>query len=545
MSTTRQPEGTAKGAHASVFAREATGLVREVSPLNASILGASSGPLGEFVVFSIPFGFGLFAATHEWAFLVASVIAALFSIPILLNYSVLAAAMPRSGGDYVYTSRIVRPDVGFASNFSVAVWQIVGAGAFAALAVTTMLSPAFTILGSLLGSTTLTNWGGDITSSGWVIVLGGLLLVAISVVLIFGTQRALRINTIVWFVGMAAMTLLVFALLFTSHSHFVNAFNDAVGKPTAYRDVIASAHKAGMSFRGSWAMVWPLIGVAMAVFGWYFWSAYIGGEVRQARSFRRELNVMFWPLAITLAYVLAIIAVMSKTFGYEFISSVAYLGFVNPSALTSPVAAGAPVYLTGLAMGSNVLATLFVIGFVAWAWPLITIFLIMPVRSALAWSLDQIFPNAITEVSRRWHTPVRATLLAMAIAIGIVIYSTKSDQVAQIFAVEIMATAIFSQGMTGVTAALFPRRMPELYRAQPIARRHPTLVISGVVAVAFTLFWSAAYIKYSSEFGFKRWLGVLFVAIFVLGFVIYHVMRTVRERRGIPISLAFEEIPPE
>jgi amino acid transporter len=267
--------------------------------------------------------------------------------------------------------------------------------------------------------------------------------------------------------------------------------------------------------------------------------------VRQARSFGRELRVMFWPLAVTLVYVLAIIAVMSKTFGYDFISSVAYLGFANPSALTAPAAAGAPVYLTGLAMGSNVLATLFVIGFVAWAWPLITIFLIMPVRSALAWSLDQIFPNAITEVSRRWHTPVRATLLAMVIAIGIVIYSTKSDQVAQIFAVEIMATAIFSQGMTGLTAALFPRRMPDLYRAQPIARHHPTLVISGVIAVVFTLFWSAAYIKYSSEFGFKTWLGVLFVAIFVVGFVIYHVMRTTRERRGIPISLAFDEIPPE
>src|SRR3954453_15661147 len=102
MSTTAgQPDGSTKGAHTSVFAREATGLVREVSPLNAAVLGASSGPLGEFVVFSIPFGFGLFAATHEWAFLVASLIAALFSIPILLNYSVLAAAMPRSGGDYV------------------------------------------------------------------------------------------------------------------------------------------------------------------------------------------------------------------------------------------------------------------------------------------------------------------------------------------------------------------------------------------------------------------------------------------------------------
>src|ERR1700694_5023421 len=160
MNTGSRVSGTdVKDAYAGsgVFARDATGLVREVSALNAAVLGASSGPIGEFVVFSIPFGLGLFATTGSWVFMVAAVVAALFSIPILLNYAVLTTAMPRSGGDYVFTSRIVRPDIGFASNFSVAVWQIVGAGAFAALAVTTMISPALTIIGTFLNSSTLTD----------------------------------------------------------------------------------------------------------------------------------------------------------------------------------------------------------------------------------------------------------------------------------------------------------------------------------------------------------------------------------------------------
>lgn len=528
-----------------VFAREATGLVREVSPLNAAVLGASSGPIGEYVVFSIPFGLGLFAASGSWVFLLAAVIAALFSIPILLNYAVLTTAMPRSGGDYVFTSRIVRPDVGFASNFSVAVWQIVGAGAFAGLAVTTMVSPALTIIGSFLNSHTLTSWGTSATHTGWIIVLGGLLLLVNGIALMLGTQRALRVNTIIWFIGMVAMTIMLVGLMVTSHGDFVSAFNNAVGSPGAYDKVIADAKSAGFATRGSLLMLWPLIGVAMSVFGWYFWMTYIGAEVRQARSFRREAGMMFVPLAVTTFYVLTITAAMVKTFGFTFLSSVAYLGFVDPSKLTAPTAAGAPVYFTGLAMGSHFLATVVTIGFVAWAWPLITIFLIMPIRSALAWSMDQVFPSSLTTVSPRWHTPVRATLLVVVIAFGVLVYATQSKQVFQLFAVEIMATAIFSQGVTGITAALFPRRMPELYRQQPVSRYHPLLTISGLTATAFTLFWAASYLKFKSEFGFKTNFGALFIAIFVLGIVLFYLMRFLGERKGVPVSLAFKEIPPE
>jgi len=532
-----------------VFARASTGFVREVSAKNASIAGASNGPLGEYVVFSIPFALGLFAAASTGAIYWAAVIAAVLSIPILINYSALTAAMPRSGGDYVFLSRLVSPGFGFTSNFTLAICQIIGVGAFAALAVQTIVSPAFTILGSILGSSTLEDWGTRVTERGWLIVLSILLLAVVAGLLCAGTQRALRVNTVFWGIGMVSMTILLLVLLFTSQDSFIAAYNGFVGDPNAYQSTIDAAREAGFIERNSLLMLWPLVAVAMAVFGWYFWMTYFGAEIKQARSWGREVRMMFFPLVVNGVFVLAITAVMLKTFGYEFLAAVSYLSFVDPSQLVGPAAAGAPVFFTGLAAGNDFLAALFIITFIAWAWPLIVCFMIMPVRCAFAWSLDQVFPSGLTKVSPRFHTPVLLTCIVAVLAAIVAVIATYTDRIFQIFAVQIMVTAIFSQGVTGLAAIAFPRRMPELYQQQPISRYRvfgvPLITVTGVMAILFTLGWSAAYFRFDSEFGMTTWLTLTFVSIIVVGAIVFYVMRGIKQRAGLPIGLAFREIPPE
>jgi basic amino acid/polyamine antiporter, APA family len=532
-----------------VFARASTGLVREVSARNASIAGASNGPLGEYVVFSIPFALGLFAATSSGTIFWAAVIAAVFSIPILLNYSALTAAMPRSGGDYVFLSRLVSPAFGFTSNFTLAFCQIIGVGAFAALSVKTILSPALTILGSVLGSSTLEHWGTRVTERGWLIALSVLLLVVVAVLLCTGTQRALRVNTVFWGVGMVSMILLLLILLFTSHASFVASYNHFVGHANAYQKTIADARGAGFVERNSLLMLWPLVAVAMSVFGWYFWMTYFGAEIKKARSWGREVRMMFFPLLLNAFFVLAITAVMLKTFGYEFLSSVSYLSLVDPSKLVGAVAAGPPVFFTALAAGSDFIAALFIITFTAWAFPLIVCFMIMPVRCAFAWSLDQVFPARLTEVSPRFHTPVLLTCIVAVLAAVVAVIATYTDKIFQIFAVQIMVTAIFSQGVTGLAAIAFPRKMPELYRQQPISRHSvagvPLITVTGVLAIVFTLAWSAAYFRFRTEFGLTTWMMLAFIGTVVLGAIVFYVMRGIKHRAGLPIELAFREIPPE
>jgi hypothetical protein len=73
----------------------------------------------------------------------------------------------------------------------------------------------------------------------------------------------------------------------------------------------------------------------------------------------------------------------------------------------------------------------------------------------------------------------------------------------------------------------------------------PLITITGVLAIVFTLAWSAAYFRFDTEFGMTTWLTLTFAAIIVAGAIVFYVMRGIKHRAGLPIELAFKEIPPE
>src|ERR1700731_3063134 len=97
-----------------VFVRNATGLVRELSPFDAFnlVFSAVLIPVGITQVFS-------FAPTF-WPN--ANVLLSfLFSIPLVLCFGMVylffTVAMPRSGGDYVWAAGVLGPGAGFWPNF--------------------------------------------------------------------------------------------------------------------------------------------------------------------------------------------------------------------------------------------------------------------------------------------------------------------------------------------------------------------------------------------------------------------------------------------
>lgn len=549
MSESSDPAGTRAPASSGVFARESTGLVREVSPVDAAIVGASNAPLGQFVVFVIPLAFGLFAAYSAGIVVAAAVIAAAFTIPTLINYSTLSTAMPRSGGDYVFSTRLLFPWLGFASNFTLALWQVFAAGAWAALAIPAMVSPLLTILGSVTGSAGISDLAETVLQPGVRIAIAIALIATISGFLALGTQRALRVNSVMWSIGMVSMLLMVLILLFTSRADFVSTFEAYAGTAGAYDQVIASAADAGFGARSSLLMLWGLIAAMMGVFGVFFWMTYFGGEIKQARNWKRELGMMFSPLAINFVFVLAITLLMLKTFGYEFLGAITYLSLVDPAALPGASGAGPTVFLPALSAGNDFFATLFSVTFLAWAWVLLTCLLIMPTRCAFAWSLDQVLPAALVKVSPRFGTPIYLTAGVALIAMVVAIIGVYNDRVFQIFGAAVLASSFFSTAIAGLAAAAFPSRMPELYRQQPLAKYKllgvPLIVWTGLTSFIYTTFWCLAYWKFADEFGMTLDLALTVFSPFVIGIIIYYVARAHRRSQGIPLDLVFKQIPPE
>ena len=114
--------GVAKSvAKPEVFTRKASGLVRVMSPWSAMFYNILA--MGV-----------IFPWTYLWApgslpggqLVWGIILAMLFEIPIALVYVFLSTALPRSGGDYVFQSRVWGGGTAFAITMSgIVIWQFV------------------------------------------------------------------------------------------------------------------------------------------------------------------------------------------------------------------------------------------------------------------------------------------------------------------------------------------------------------------------------------------------------------------------------------
>src|SRR5947209_2008968 len=98
-----------------MFVRNATGLVRELSPFDAFNL--------VFSAVLIPVGITQAMSFAPTFWPGANVLVSfLLSVPLVLCFGMVylyfTVAMPRSGGDYVWVSRVLGPGLGFVTNLT-------------------------------------------------------------------------------------------------------------------------------------------------------------------------------------------------------------------------------------------------------------------------------------------------------------------------------------------------------------------------------------------------------------------------------------------
>ena len=102
--------GEQKTGQTPVFVRNATGLVRSWSWLDGMFFVIINLPVGLWAVLSISLSESAFPGANQW---LAVALCGLFLIPQCIVYSVLSATMPRTGGEYVFQSRILHQIFGF------------------------------------------------------------------------------------------------------------------------------------------------------------------------------------------------------------------------------------------------------------------------------------------------------------------------------------------------------------------------------------------------------------------------------------------------
>ncbi len=558
-----------------VFAREATGLVREVGFM-----------LGVIIIMSHVVGLGWQKRAFQftgprpvptnqlplglpaifWAFLVCGIIV------MITGYAAgyVTAAMPRSGGGYVTISRVIHPVVGYnagwlmflAEAFS---YGLIGVAVFEAIMIFYNIALAPTVVA--FDATTL--------------FAGGVIIIVIFTILgLFG------VKLYGWIMhGMFWPTLIITIAFFAMW--IAGAMDPSATGPVAkgVADVMTASPEVfvqtavaeGMTADISTfydAFSFALAGAFWAYMGWYS-VTFIAGEVKEANK-KLPMVVLFSGFIIMLIYLgsssfsaISTLSVAKWTdpvtnHEWGFFQAYSYLSYGGVSS-DAIAAAGIQnfqaAWSTGIAsliargMGLGWLSWLIALAGVIWLANDIPPFLLVASRTMFAMSFDRMMPEKIAEVSERWHSPTWALIITgMFGVIGCIAESNVGDLGGYVAFAGVVGTDIFDAvflTLFCVSMMLLPLERKEIYDRAAVKYSVGTVVGLGGIASLLAGFCLFTFARESvgfmfspsgtedlvSSFGFWG-----FIAVGILLYV-YHMYRNTT--KGVDMRTLYLSIPPE
>ena len=526
-----------------VFSRKASGLVRVGSSLDVFIFNVGLVSVGIAIAYNQFYGPSLYPGAQPW---IATLLAAAGMIFVATAFYCWSVVFPRSGGVYVFLSRTINPGVAFVMSVVETIILLYYAALAAGLIVQVGLSSFFGAVGMVSRNSTLISWGATVAKPAGVFWIGTLIIVVAGLLLVSGTRRYFTVQRVLFVIAVAGLAVIAVVMIFGSRNSFQSSLTSLTGLDPG--KVVSSATKGGFataptSFSESAKfLVWPLLPLLGAV-----QSVGIGGEIKKVR--RSQLFGMLGAVVAT-GLVIALFAILAdKDFGHAFQGAVAY----NALTGSGPTTATAPWFavLAGI-LGHNVILSAVILAtFAAWIWFWIPAEMAYTTRSMIAWSFDRVAPDRLGFVSETTHTPVVAIGISTAGAV-VFMWLIAYKAVAFLTFIEVL---LVIWGTVMVAAVVFPLIRKSLYESSP-ARNFkilgvPVMPLSGGIATAFMgyAFWllwedanAAGPLIKPSKMPVEAWITLGAV---IAGTAWYLAAKTYRRRRGINISLAFQQIPIE
>ena len=496
LCTSPNPSGLTRGM--SLIGLAATGI--------CSMMGAGVTVIPFMIQRNVP-GIGPYVLP---AYLFAAVPAVLAA----LAYAILASAMPRAGGSYVYASRAINPYLGFVASFSQ--WF----GLCMAIGVVSYVLIPF--LRDIVGALGWSSLEVALDTGGIRLVLALLFLWTFVVVNIRGVTLYERTLVPLMFLMFALGAVVIVAGFSFDHGDFTTAVLEREGR------VISGGE--GAPFRSS--VYLAAAAVLFSSFIGFDSIAQAGGE---AKNPGRSL-----PLAIGIAvatvgtFYFLFTAAVYHAVPWNYIAAEAttrdltapgLLGYLLPVGWTVAIVAGAAIALI-----NDLPAMLLAVS-----------------RLMFAWAADGIFPRRVANVHAKWSTPhVAIVLSGLMASLGILGSHLAGDF---FLGVDILVFSMLVNFLLMCVSVLtLPRRNPELarqVRVLPSRKVQVPLALCGVLLLGgFLVIHVVKDLSASMSAWYLHstaiWLGVMAVAT-----VVYlRELRALR-RTGVDIDGIFSKLPPE
>jgi basic amino acid/polyamine antiporter, APA family len=520
----------------SIFVREATGLVRSFSPFNAFLISLA---VASPTIFSYGAAIGFIGGAIPGAdFVSAENVGFLFSLPLAVTYFLLASVMPRSGGDYVWVSRLTHPAIGFMAGWTY--WLSLPAfmGVVATVNASIVIPIFLVSLGAGLGVPSLIGMASVATTSTWILI-NSLILLAISYAFVMTGPKALSRLLIVAFAASMLSLFLSYLVLATStHADFVNAVNGYAGTNATYDGIISQAKSAG------WSFVTPTLGAALLgapfgveLFSGFNYSAAVSGEVRNVK------RGMLYGIVAALAAVWLLDAIGTwltvNVVGNEFLQATLFLGPAWPI----PALPWTGIFVSMLTHNSIILVLTQIGWLLTFIWWM-PAFVLISSRYIFAFSFDRVVPTRFADVDERFHSPLKALALNLIITVIFVFVATYTSWLSLILNSTVVWVIMWL--LASVAAIALPYKKPDIAKSLPGSSwKIPLIAILGAlnfVVMALTLYFAVI----TPAVGPTTPLAYTYLAVvFLSGVLVYAAGYFYNRRHGLSLNMVYAEIPPE
>jgi basic amino acid/polyamine antiporter, APA family len=541
-----------------VFVRKSSGLVRVMSPSSAFIYNVLTMGL-------------IFPWTYLWApgalpggqLVWGILLAMLLEIPIALSYVWLSTAFPRTGGDYVFQSRVFGGGLAFTVVFSgFVIWILQWVALSGWLLATLGFAPLFLGLAASTGNSSL------VDVSTWFTTPEGIIITSIAnaflalVILVSGFRNYIRLQRVMWIAILVSFGTMLFVLVTTSSADVpgrLDAFSVAIGGSASFTaDATAAAVASGVELNPAFSLLATLLiaPIAWTSLQWATYSSQQNGEIKSAGSFRDQAFIIVGSLILT-GLLLALLAfVLQNTVGTEFlyVAGAGYWSGVGEATL-----AGSYLWpnIIATALANNVIVTLLIaFGFILNGHQIVHNCYIGMTRVMLAMSFDRLLPEWVSRVSDRLHTPVNAHVVYFLASIPVIwLYNTfaygDGDDAVSWGSLTLGVT--FACGyvfvVTALAGALLPFRAKAAYEASPGAKYtlggFPLVTIVGLLGAAFGVVFLFLFLT-NEQLGLTSTLAYTVVGgVLLFSAAWYLIAKQLRRSSGINVDYAFKEIPPE